>query len=285
MKTLRKEVPVGFVWEDPERGHLVARGDVSDGEFLLYLLERVEASSYDLVLADPPYQVSSSNVLTLEGRKDMFLSESYDGLSDGQMEDLLREFPAALREVTRNSNVWVWISDWWLSTVKRVLKDEGLRVWPTYVWCKSNPPFSIRKRCVVSACEFLVMASRGGDFFFDLEALPRQRNWFVAAPEGEFAPAVSPFWVERPVVHAAERLRREGEKEYVNRAQKPLDVTEALIRAGSPEGGLVLDAFGGTGTGLVAADRAGRRVVYVEADGEQVRRAARRLLEDRKERV
>ena len=102
---------------------------------------------------------------------------------------------------------------------------------------------------------------------------------------GEFHPAVCPWWVERPVVHAAERLRREGNKgEFLNRAQKPLDIVEALVRAGAPEDGLVLDLCGGAGTTLVAADRADRRAVYVDLDPKQVRAAARRLLTDRRQR-
>jgi len=155
-------------------------------------------------------------------------------------------------------------------------------VWPTYVWAKSNPPHSIRKACVASACEFLVMSSGVGAPFY-LDNLPKQRSWFVAAPDGEFFPVVCPWWVERPVVHTVERLRRE-DGEFLNRAQKPLDVIEKLVRTGSTQGGLVMDLFGGTGTTLVAADRAKRVCYYVERDPEQVRAAARRLMEDRRKR-
>jgi DNA modification methylase len=287
VKRARAAVEPGFVWEDPGAGHLVACGDAGDAGFLAYLLERaagdLEGASFDLVLADPPYQLASDNVIGLAGRKDMFFKEKWDRLDDAKMEELLLRSTSAAARVGARANVWFWISDWWLSDVKRALRSLTLRVWPTYVWCKSNPPHSIRKRCVASACEFLVMASAPGNYF-NLDALPKQRSWFVAASDGEFHPAVCPWWVERPVVHAAERLRRRGESEYLNRAQKPLDATEALVRAGSPEGGLVLDLFGGTGTGLVAADRAGRRAVYVDEDPTQVREAARRLLQDRRDR-
>ncbi len=102
--------------------------------------------------------------------------------------------------------------------------------------------------------------------------------------DGEFAPAVSPHWVERAVVSQAERLKRADGRD-VNQTQKPLDVVEALVRAGCPPDGLVLDACGGTGTTLVAADRAGRRCVYLDRDPSQVRAAASRLLRDRRGRA
>lgn len=280
MKRLRQNVEPGFVWEDPVRGHLVACGDATDPEFLSGLLG---GDSPALLLQDPPYQIASDNKINLAGRKDMFFPEKWDKLEDAEMEELLLRVAAAGRRVAPAGNVWVWTSDWWISDVKRALRSAGFKVWPTYVWCKSNPPHSVRKRCVASACEFLVMAS-APDSYFDLAALPKQRSWFAAAPEGEFHPAVCPWWVERPVVHAAERLRKKGEKEYLNRAQKPLDVTEQLVRAGAPEGGLVMDLFGATGTGLVAADRAARRAVYVELDPTQVRAAASRLINDRRKR-
>jgi len=279
------EVAPGFVWEDEVGEHVVACGDAADRAFLERLLRRVEGPP-SLVLADPPYALASDEVIRLEGHKDMFLNEAWDRLDEPALRALLERLTASAAAVAPGGNVWVWTSDWWISDLKRMLRAAELKVWPSYVWAKSNPPHSIRKRCVVSACEFLVM-SGGEGAYFDLAALPKQRNWFVSAPDGEFFPAVCPWWVERPVVHAAERLRRDALKpkgEFLNRAQKPLDVTTDLIRAGAPEGGLVLDLCGGTGTALVAADRAGRRCLYVDLDPVQVRAAAARLVKDRRER-
>ena len=279
---LRTEIAPGFVCRDEVAGHVLACGDASSVEFVGNLVSTL-ATTPNLLLADPPYGVSSEKEIRLVGRKAQFLSERWDLLTEAELADLLDRVASLARDL-RVGNAWIWTSDWWVSNVKRSLRDAGLSVWPTYVWCKPNPAQSVRKRCLASACEYLVMAS-GPQAIFDLDALPRQRNWFVSDPDGTFRPAVSPGWVERAVVSQAERLAREDGSDSLNRAQKPLDVTEALVRAGAPEGGLVLDLFGGTGTALIAADRAKRRCVYVERDPVQVRAAASRLLLDRRERA
>ena len=285
MKRVRTEVAPGFVWEDPVRGHVVACGDATDYDFVARLVWDIADGPVDLVLTDPPYDlVRDAKIIGFVDRHDIKVDESWDRFGD---EARFAHFLSVLvNRVTSFStgNVWIWTSDWWLSDVKRWLRaHHDLRVWPTYHWCKPNPSPSVRKANPSSAVEYLAMSGRP-KAFFDLAALPVQRNWFVALPDGEFAPAVSPHWVERAVVSQAERLKRAGSKKDVNSTQKPLDVVEALVRAGCPEDGLVLDACGGTGTTLVAADRAGRRCVYVEIDPEQVRAAASRLLADRRDR-
>lgn len=282
VKRVRREISPGFVWEDPQAGHVVACGDASDSEFVRRIVD-VAGGPADLSLSDPPYNLSgTSKVIKFVDRKDMNLDEVWDVYDDPDFAKLLLAIVHSAAEVTRG-NVWIWTSDWWLSDVKRWLRAHDLRVWPSYHWCKPNPAPSIRKKNPTSAVEYVAMAGQVGTFF-DLSALPRQRNWFVALPDGEFAPAVSPHWVERSVVSQAERLKRENSKKDVNSTQKPLDVVVDLVRAGCPSGGLVLDACGGTGTTLVAADRCGRRCVYVDLDPEQVRAAASRLLRDRRER-
>lgn len=284
LKRVAADVRPGFLWEDVEGAHVVACGDAADAGFLREVLSRVEGPPA-LLLTDPPYAVSSDAVIkNLPGHKDHYLNETWDRLSEPELEALLRAVCAGAADLLPGGNAWIWTSDWWLSLLKRWLREAGFEARASFVWCKPNPPLSVRKRTFASACEFLAVG-QGAGAFFDLDAMPRQRNYFVALPEGEWAPAVCPNWVERGVVNQAERLKRAGTKEDVNRAQKPLDLVEALVRAGCPAGGLVLDVFGGTGTTLVAADRAGRRCAYVDRDPAQVRAAASRLLRDRRERA
>jgi len=264
----------GFTWEDQLRGHLVVCADATDPLVIRVVVER--AGRPDLVLLDPPYGLSSEAEISFAERSNLGLNETWDRFDARGVGPLLEALLDAALLAVGEGNLYVWTSDWWLSDVKRRMQDAGLRVWPTYVWTKPNPPPSVRKACLVSACEFLAMASKGSHFF-DLGAFPKQRNYFVA-PGGE--PIISRYWVERPVVNQGERLRR-LDGSYLNKTQKPLDLTEAVVRGSCPEGGLVLDLCGGTGTATVAADRAGRRAVYVERDPAQVAAVIRRLGEDR----
>lgn len=60
----------------------------------------------------------------------------------------------------------------------------------------------------------------------------------------------------------------------------PPDLVEPCILAGCPEGGLVLDPFGGAGTTGLVAQRLNRRAVMVELNPEYAALAAARLAED-----
>jgi len=280
MKRLAEQFEPGYARVYPE-GHVLACGDARDLAFLRELVKQA-GGPVDLILTDPPYAVANANTIPLAGRTALEFDEVWDRVSPVEMIRLLRATVLAAAKLVPTGNAWVWTSDWWLSTLKWKFYRAGFRVYPSYVWAKPNPPQSVRRRCFVSACEFLAFASTPGAYF-ELGEFPRQRNYCVLYPDGETAPAVSPSWVERAVLSSKERVKKPDGKP-LNRAQKPLDLVEAFVRAGCPEGGLVLDPFGGTGTTLVAADRNRRRCVCVERDPAQVRAIARRLARDRRER-
>jgi DNA modification methylase len=69
--------------------------------------------------------------------------------------------------------------------------------------------------------------------------------------------------------HAAERLGYP--------TQKPLALLERLVAASSNPGDVVLDAFCGSGTALVAAQRLGRRWIGMDVTPAAVAMARRRL--------
>lgn len=59
--------------------------------------------------------------------------------------------------------------------------------------------------------------------------------------------------------------------------EKPLGILDPLIRYACPPGGLVIDPFAGSGSTLDAARQCGRRGIGVEADEKYLEAAARRL--------
>lgn len=258
MKKLKK-IKSNFVHIDDKKGHIVACGDVTNVDFLLKLINKI-GKEPDLFLADPPYGISSDNTISIKGRTDIFLNEEWDKLGDNKLINLLMNTIKCSKKVN-SGNVWIWTSDWWVSSIKRLMTNIGYDVWPSFLWCKSNPPPSFRKKCLVSACEFLVMGSIKSNFF-NLSEFPKQRNWY-----------------ERSVLGQKERIK-ENEKD-INKAQKPIDITSFLIRAGSKKYGLVIDAFGGTGTTLICCDRLDRKCIYIDSDIKQVKKSIERLEKDR----
>jgi DNA modification methylase len=58
---------------------------------------------------------------------------------------------------------------------------------------------------------------------------------------------------------------------------KPVELMAALVEAATPEGGVVLDPFAGSGTTLVAAAARGRSAVGIELDPRYAALARRRM--------
>lgn len=266
----------GFTW-DAGDGCVLACGPADDREFVRDLLATVGGTA-DLALADPPYRLSSDTRIQVKCRKDLFLNESWDRMDAKEFSQFLRRSVAVCADAVPRGSAYIWTSDWWLSDVKRLLNLHQFVVRTSFCWCKTNPAPSFRKNCFVSACEYLAIGMRPGAYFA-LDRMPRQRSYAVAEPGDAHGQ-----WVERGIVHHSERIKRADGSDYLNRGQKPLDLTTALIETACPPGGLVLDLYGGTGTGLAAASRAGRRCLYIESDPVQFRAAAKRLLAVRAER-
>ena len=66
--------------------------------------------------------------------------------------------------------------------------------------------------------------------------------------------------------------------------EKPVPLMEEMVRLVTPEGGIVLDPFAGSGSTLLAADRVGRESIGIELNPEYVEIAEKRLKDSRRER-
>jgi site-specific DNA-methyltransferase (adenine-specific) len=92
----------------------------------------------------------------------------------------------------------------------------------------------------------------------------RQNAW---TDDGTRQPRSVTYLIEAPSVRYQKRHPDE----------KPLAVTEALVRECTPPGGLVLDPFAGSGTTLIAASLLGHRAIGFEVDEQYAEVTARRL--------
>jgi site-specific DNA-methyltransferase (adenine-specific) len=66
----------------------------------------------------------------------------------------------------------------------------------------------------------------------------------------------------------------------IHPTEKPVALSDLLVRYSCPPGGLVLDPFAGSGSTAVAARLSGRRAVLIEADERYCEAAARRLAQN-----
>ena len=60
--------------------------------------------------------------------------------------------------------------------------------------------------------------------------------------------------------------KRDSYKEYLHPTQKPVRLAERALKRSSEQGDLVLDAFGGSGSTLIACEQLGRNARIIELD-------------------
>jgi DNA modification methylase len=101
-------------------------------------------------------------------------------------------------------------------------------------------------------------------------SLPR----YKVPVEGDSGMTLGSVWTDIPPINS------QAEERVGYPTQKPLQLLERIIRASSNQGDLVLDAFCGCGTALVAAERSGRQWVGIDMSPTACRVMADRLEQD-----
>lgn len=139
------------------------------------------------------------------------------------------------------------------------MRDDGWLLRQDIIWAKPNyTPEKVRDRFVRSH-EHVFLFSKGAKYRFDGDAVrvPAEGGGSKLRPDVWTVP-VSTF-------------------KGAHFATFPPDLIEPCILAGCPEGGTVLDPFGGAGTTGLVAEKHGRNAVLCELNPEYAEMAAERI--------
>ena len=157
------------------------------------------------------------------------------------------------------------------------LQADGWYLRQDIIWHKPNPmPESVRDRCT-KAHEYIFLLSKSSRYYFDAEAIrdaavstgPRRDN-------GEGDRLIDRGMYSGRAGNAADGKRNKRSVWTVTTrpfkgahfATFPPDLIEPCILAGCPEGGTVLDPFGGSGTTAGVAAANGRAAIICELNPE-----------------
>lgn len=141
------------------------------------------------------------------------------------------------------------------------LQRDGWYLRSDIIWNKPNcQPESVKDRVTVSH-EYLFMFSKSENYYFDQEAIKEPTS------DGKGLKNKRTVW----------QINTEPCRE-AHFAVFPRALVRPCILAGSPEGGLVLDPFLGSGTVGIVAIETGRRCVGIEVKPDYIKIAKRRLM-------
>lgn len=216
------------------------------------LINQIESGSIDLILTDPPYNLSpySTGNINLPWRK-----EINNDLADWDQREFIPAdwVPAFQRVLKKTGNIFAFTSYNLLGKWHEAF-DPEFDTFQFMVWHKTNPVPKVRRAGFLNSCELIVCLWNKG------------HTWNFSSQKGMHN------FIESPICMGAERC-----KSPRHPTQKPLRVLEHIIRIASQPGDMVFDPFMGVGSTGLAALRLGRKFIGFEADDQYVQAAQDRI--------
>lgn len=196
----------------------------------------------DMVFTDPPYGVAigdKNKVLNqLQQTKRVLDNIANDTLGEEELYNLLKSAFANVKAMCKSDAVYYVTSPQVGSMgMMMMMRDAGLPVRHILIWVKSSATFSM------------------GRLDYDYKHEPIFYTWGEKHHNyrgGE----------NRTTIWEYDKTR----KCDVHPTMKPVKLVANAIMDGSQRGDIVLDAFGGSGTTLIAAEQLGRRARLMEID-------------------
>ena len=232
-------------------------------------LKKIPDKSFDLIFADPPYNMQlggklkrpdDSVVKSVNDDWDKFESfKNYDDFS----KSWLKECKRILKD---NGSIWVIGSYHNIFRLGKCIQDLGFWILNDVVWRKNNPMPNFRGTRFTNAHETLIWASKNkkSKYTFNYQSLKcfnddlqMRSDWLI------------------PICGGKERLKLNGKK--IHSTQKPEALLHRIILASTNKQDKILDPFLGTGTTAVVAKKLGRRYLGIEKDNKYFKYAYERL--------
>jgi DNA modification methylase len=223
---LKTDIVLGDIFEIGQ--HRLICGDSTQTDTFAKLFENQLA---DLVVTDPPYNVA------YEGKTKDALTIANDSMSDDSFYQFLYDFYTALGSYTKAGGAWyVWHADSEGANFRSAMKNAGIMVKQCLIWVKNS----------------MVMGRQ--DYQWRHE--PCLYGWKEGAAHGWYSDR------KQTTILEFDRPSRNAE----HPTMKPIPLIAYQIGNSSKQGDIVADAFGGSGTTMVAAHQLNRKGYLVEFD-------------------
>ena len=235
----------------------------------LEILKKIPDETFDLVFADPPYNMQigeklkrpdDSKVNGVNDKWDQFSNfKHYDDFS----KKWLKECKRILKD---NGSIWV------IGTYHNIFRIgyhiQNLNYWilNDVIWKKNNPMPNFKGTRFTNAHETLIWASKNkkSKYTFNYQSLKCLNDDLQMRSDWTF-----------PICSGKERLKKNGKK--IHSTQKPEALLHRIILATTNKGDNIFDPFLGTGTTAVVAKKLGRNYFGIEKDKKYFKAASNRI--------
>lgn len=246
----------GDVWRCGE--HVVMCGDSTNADDMATLMR---GGAAQMLVTDPPYGVSyvggTSDAMTIEN----------DDLEDTEFVQFLESsMRAAMSHLEPGSPFYVWHADAKRACFLEALGRCGMRVRQCLVWVKNA--FVLGRQDYQWRHESCLYGWKDGAPHYFCQS----RRMSTVMEHGRDIDAMGVGELRellRAIMSGAETTVLEFDKPLRSAehpTMKPVDLIARLVSNSSRRGDVVLDAFGGSGSTLIACERLGRKCRTMELD-------------------
>ena len=218
----------------------------------LELIKKIPDKSIDLIVTDPPYDISATN--------------------DGGTINNVKKLNKSLNDLVEANIINGYDIETYGEEFMRIMKEPNI-----YLWCnKKQIPDYFKFYVEKYNCKFEIL------IWSKTNALPTYSNKYLSDKEyclyffkgkGKTFPE---NYEDAKTVYIAP-INHKDKKEFGHPTIKPLDITEKIIRNSSRECQLVLDCFMGSGTTGVACINTNRNFIGMELNKEYFDIAKKRI--------
>jgi site-specific DNA-methyltransferase (adenine-specific)/modification methylase len=235
----------------------------------LKILKTIPNKTFDLVFADPPYNLQigkklkrpdDSKVNGVNDKWDQF--ESFNDY-DNFCKKWLKECKRVLKD---NGSIWVIGTYHNIFRLGYHMQNIGFWILNDVIWKKNNPMPNFRGTRFTNAHETLIWASKNkkSKYTFNYQSLKCLNDDLQMRSD----------WT-LPICNGSERVKKNGKK--VHSAQKPESLLLRILLASTNKNDFVFDPFLGTGTTAVVAKKLGRNYFGIEREKKYFNTAKQRL--------
>lgn len=198
----------------------------------LDVMKDVKDGSVDLVITDPPYEISTSGAGLYKQADKQYVKE-LEGMKDGFSEEVLDELCRIMKKI----NIYFFCSQKQIIPLLDYFVEKRKCNWNIISWHKTNPIPACGNKYLTDTEFILFFREKGVKVYGSFDS---KRTWY-ATP-----------------------LNQTDKKKYGHPTVKPQSILTNLVVNSSQDGWVVLDPFMGSGSTGVAAVNTGRKFIGIE---------------------
>ena len=235
----------------------------------LEVLKRIPNETFDLVFADPPYNLQIGKKLKRpDDSKVDGVNDKWDQFKSFNEYDIFckKWLSECKRILKNNGSIWVIGSYHNIFRIGYHMQNLGYWILNDVIWKKNNPMPNFKGTRFTNAHETLIWATKNkkSKYTFNYNSLNCLNDDLQMRSD----------WT-LPICNGSERIKKNGKK--IHSTQKPESLLHRVLLASTNKGDFVFDPFLGTGTTVAVAKKMGRNYFGIEKEKKYFKEAEKRL--------